>query len=320
MKKAIILGWYGHGNAGDECYKIALPKFLTDYQCTFTDEPKEDVDLFVLGGGHVVLNDFIDKIRTKTNKVILSATVVENAPFHKLHDFKRIMVRDVRSKKNLNDHGINCELVPDLAFLLSPDAKRGKEFIKKCFVGKDLYEKVVTVVLNAHLTPPSDEFLARDFSNFHYVVDRLAQVFDSTSASFLFLPFGCKEPFDDRVTNGWLASRCKFHQKNVVVYEQLQPQTLIDVIACSDVVISTRFHASVFSCLGGTPFIDITHHSKNQGFLETINRCDWSIPYWQFDANKCASLLKELLDTRYREDLRLVSKLQTDRINDVHRI
>ncbi len=321
MKKAIVLGWYNHGNAGDECYKIALPKYLPDYDFVFTDDIKgEDADLFILGGGDVAKACFLNQLAGKKNKQIISASVVENAPFHLLKDFQKIVVRDKLSQTNLVKNNIPCELHPDLAFLLTPNPQNGKEFVKKMFKGRDLYEKLVTVVLNAHLIPPSDQFLARDFNTFHNAVEQLAQVIDSTCASFLFVPFSCKEPFDDRATNGWLASRCKFWQKNVVVYEQIAPQTLIDVIACSDATISTRLHASIFSCIGGTPFVDITHHSKNLGFLETINRKEWSVPYWQFDSNRCASLLKDFLVTKPRESLKLMSKLQTDRINDVHRV
>lgn len=318
MKKACILGWYGHDNAGDQAYKTTIPKFLKEYQCTFTDTIKEDADIFVLGGGNVVSTEFLYKLRNKTEKYLLSVSVTENTDFKALKSFKRIFVRDLRSQQILLSKDILCTLLPDLAFLSQPDPENGKTFIKNAFQNKDLYENLVTIVLNSHLIQPSDNLLARDFINFHSVINQLVSVIDSTNASFLFLPFGSKEPYDDRVTNSWLASRCKFWQKNAVVHEQVPPQTLIDVIACSNAMISTRLHASIFSCIGGTPFVDLTHHTKNEGFVESINRKHWSISYWQFDAKKCSSLINGFLkDKSHGEELISITRQQRDRIREV---
>lgn len=315
--KVTVLGWYDHGNVGDESYKITIPEFVKS-PCTFTDKLNEDSDIFILGGGHVVLTDFVDQLKDKFNKYILSATVAEDAPFKLLKDFKKIIVRDKISQQNLTKNDIPCTLMPDLAFLLKPDRDKGKDLVKELFKGKHLYNKLITVVINSHLTPPSGEFLARNFNAFQGVVEQLTQIIDTTPASFLFVPFGQQDPHDDRVTNGWLASRCKYWKKNVVIYNQMQPQSLIDIVAYSDAVISTRLHASIFSCISGTPFVDITHHSKNTGFLETIDRMDWSIPYWQFNSQKCASLLKDFLnEARHREELLKMSEQQTEMIKEV---
>ena len=55
-------------------------------------------------------------------------------------------------------------------------------------------------------------------------------------------------PWDDRVSNGMVASFCKFWKKNVVLYDELEVQDALDIISAADVVISSRLHSTIFSC------------------------------------------------------------------------
>ena len=61
-------------------------------------------------------------------------------------------------------------------------------------------------------------------------------------------------------------------------------------------MISTRLHSSIFATVAGVPFLDITHNHKNPEFLRSIRRSDLAVPYMTFDAERCKSLLGELLD------------------------
>lgn len=306
-EKGTILGWYGHNNAGDESYKLTISKLLQNNSLIFTDKIIENTDFYVLGGGNVIDEFFTDQLKDIKNKYAISVSLTKP---HLLKDFKKILVRDKHSLELLQNNNIDCQLIPDLAFLLKPN----KYDIKNLFHDKELYEKLVVIVINSHLLPPSDEFLAKDFVTFNYVIERIAKIIDNTSASFLFVPFGQQEPYDDRVTNSILGQRCKYWKKNVILYEPVSPQNLLNIISCANVVISTRLHASIFSCVGGVPFIDLTHHSKNYNFLETIDKVKWSIPYWHFDQEKFKDLLNHLLNHNYSEELNLLSKTKREEL------
>jgi polysaccharide pyruvyl transferase WcaK-like protein len=323
MKNITILGWYGHGNIGDESYKESFKLLLPNDNLTFTDKIEDchkNSDLFILGGGAVMEPPFINQLDTNKNNLVISVTATKNTPIESLSRFKKIIVRDVLSEAYLKQNNIPCDLMPDTAFLLNTNSNKGREYLSSRFEEEnhDLYNKVIVIVYNAHLGVVESQ-LAKDQFTFLKTATDLAEIIDSTNASFVFVPFGQSAPWDDRITNSWLASRCKFWKKNLVIYDRINFQEMINIIACADVVISSRLHASIFSCVAGVPFIDISHHDKNLGFLKTINREMWSVPYWRFDYNKCTLLLKEFLENRmtHCDELKNLVIQQKNKISEV---
>lgn len=326
MNNVTVLGWYGHGNVGDESYKVSFPLLLPDYQLSFTDSLSNDQrktsSAFILGGGAVVEKPFLKQFDKIDNKFMMSVTANKDVPVDAVKKYKQVIVRDVRSQAALNQLGIETTLMPDAAFLLQGDRGAGYEFLQTLFRQErhDLYNKVVVIVYNAHLGVVADDrLLARDQMTFLKTANDLASIIDSTPASFVFIPFGQREPWDDRITNAWVASRCKFWKKNLVVYDRISFQQVLNIIACADAVVSSRLHASIFSCVSNTPFVDITHHDKNLGFLQTVGLEDWSVPYWRFNYAKCVALLGEFLanPTPHRDRLNTIVGSQRQRIKEV---
>jgi polysaccharide pyruvyl transferase WcaK-like protein len=325
MKNITILGWYGHGNVGDESYKASFPLLLPDFNLNFTDKISEidkKSDSFILGGGAVVEPPFLKQLNNIDNKFIVSVTANKNACPETMKTFKNIIVRDVKSQNALEKLGIFSELMPDVAFLLRGNRDVGYEYIRNQFLQekRDLYNKIVICVYNAHLgVVDDDRYLARDQMTFLKTANDLASIIDSTPASFVFVPFGQHDPWDDRITNSWLASRCKFWKKNLIIYDRISFQQVLDIIACADTVISSRLHASIFSCVTNVPFIDVTHHDKNLGFLQTVGLEDWSVPYWKFNYDKCKHLLNEFLTnmTPHKDRLQKILQQQRQKIKEV---
>lgn len=326
MKDITVLGWYGHGNVGDESYKVSFPLLLPDYRLTFTDsigeEQRKTASAFILGGGAVVEKPFLKQFNNIDNKFMMSVTANKDVPVEMVKKFKQIIVRDVRSQAALKELGIETTLMPDAAFLLKGNRDAGYDYLRTAFRQEkhDLYNKVIVIVYNAHLGVVSDDrHLARDQMTFLKTANDLASIIDGTPASFVFIPFGQCEPWDDRITNAWLSSRCKFWKKNLMIYDRISFQEVLDIIACSDAVVSSRLHVSIFSCVSQVPFVDITHHDKNLGFLQTVGLEDWSVPYWRFDYAKCVALLNEFLQnpTPHRDRLSTIVEKQRQRIKEV---
>src|ERR1035437_4229308 len=116
-------------------------------------------------------------------------------------DFDSVTVRDGKSIKIAKDSNVDASLVPDFAFALTPNAVRGKELITKIFDNEksERYEKVIVVAINGFLIP-TDLTMDRDAMDFRTMVYELGKCFDTTCASFLFIPFGSKAPPDDRIS------------------------------------------------------------------------------------------------------------------------
>lgn len=300
-----VLGWYNHGNIGDEAYKIAFPKIFPNQKFTFTDVLPNNCERVFLGGGDVLQKYFLDQLKqTKAPKYAMSINMKCNETRHYIDMFDKMFIRNICPSTD------KLFPVADFAFVLEPNFERGKELIKKMFQQHkaELYEKVIVIVMNAYLC--SDEAtLARDHITFDKVCYDLARIMDNTQASFLLLPFGNGFPHNDRLANSALYAKCKFWKKNVILYNELSVQNTLDVVSAANMLIGTRLHASIFACIGGTPFIDLTHHDKTQLFLESINK-DWGVNYWNFNTERLKILMTDFLvnEEKYKQDLLMTTK------------
>lgn len=313
-----MLGWYNHGNIGDESYKISFPTLFPNQKFSFGDvrSLSAEADCVCLGGGDILNEFYVKKLLAipAKRRIAVSISSNINSPLPLLAKLDQIVVRDARSVKFLSGHGISCSYMPDVSTILKGNPVRGQQILTKMYrdEGLDLYQRRVGVVFNAHLCSGKSDMLARDHVTFNKVVNDLGKVMDDTAASFVFFPMSTSMPHDDRVTNAFLANRCKFWNKNLVIYDRLSVQDTLDLISCFDAVLSSRLHASIFSLTSGVPFLDLTHHDKNKCFLETIGMEDRSFSYWYLDPEPLKTLLKAILDQPnvYREELAQVCQDQ----------
>jgi polysaccharide pyruvyl transferase WcaK-like protein len=331
MKLITALAWVDNQNVGDESYKLAFPILFPHYKWHFTNKLTAkniaESDAIVLGGGDIMSDAFLDQLVSVSKpKHIISASCTDKTDISKLLGFQNIIVRDLPSVKILKDKGIPSKYSPDAAFCLQPDKLRGKRLIRKEFAAqkRDLYAKTVAVVMNGYLADAeSNSYDVRKFINFHKLAYDLGHVIDYTPASFIFLPFGQQLPWDDRAPNIWVAQKCKFWNKNVVVWEELGVQSVLDIISAADATISTRLHSTIFSIVGRTPFIDITHNHKNAALLETIEKQHASVRYEGLDGEHVQKMLKEIIWPKESKEKELQALVDKQRallkdLSDVH--
>jgi polysaccharide pyruvyl transferase WcaK-like protein len=304
MKQVNAIGWYGHRNIGDESYRLSFPRLFPDASFSFSDldtQPQR-CDNAVLGGGDILYPAYVDRLLKipASRRVILSVSANNSAPIDLLKQVDQIFVRDQRSADLLKSKGLTCNLMPDASLCLQPNADAGRQWLKTQYSenGLELYQKRVGVVLNAHLYHSEPDLLARDFLTLMKCVWELGKLADNTSASFIFFPMSTQMPNDDRIPNAMISGRCKFWRKNLMIHERLTVQQTLDLIAACDVVISTRLHSTLFSVISETPFIDLTHHDKNRGYLNSLGLADWSESYWCCCYDKLKQLLQERLTNK----------------------
>jgi polysaccharide pyruvyl transferase WcaK-like protein len=316
-----VLGWYGHGNCGDEAYKTAFPSVFPAYDMTFTDELKaahKQSAGYIMGGGDIVYSHLLQKMKAVSGpRHLMSVSLSSSDCVEQVGEiFDVIAVRDKPSLERLKRFGIEGQYVPDVVFALKGDRARGQKKLQAMFEAerRELYSKVVIVVMNAHLAVKEGQ-LSREASTFEKVACDLAYLADSTPASFVFVPFGYDAPHDDRITNSWVSGKCKYWKKNLVVYNRLTPMDTLDLFHAADAAVVTRLHAGIFSTIGGTPFIDLTHHDKTKDFLSTHGLSDWSLVYWSVDKLRCGDLLDGMLaDPKAADRVRAVDKACKDRL------
>lgn len=299
MPKVSVTGWYDKKNTGDESYKLAFPCCFPGIDFVFSDSIQK-ADAYVLGGGDIVGPSFLNLMEPiKEKKTIFSVSVSKNNEYASLKDFSQVFVRDMKSMLVVSELGAKASFCPDLAFSLTADSVRGKELIKNYFEKdkSEKYDNVIGVVVNAHLSPSSSS-VAADVYRFENFCFEMAKTIDETNASFIFIPFGKSLPWDDRIANSIVASRCKFWKKNVVIHDEISVQDSLDMISSLSCMISTRLHSSIFSIVGGTPFLDITHNHKNKNLLETLRADEFSLPLRVFNHQDAKMRLSQILQMK----------------------
>ena len=317
-----VIGWYGKGNCGDESYKLAFPKVFPNYDLVFSDAPVS-ADAYILGGGDIVADCFLDPLKhVGSPKHIFSVSMPQHANKSKLEDFKTIAVRDNFSVENANKLGLQASYLPDFAFALESDSERGRKLLFDIFARErqERYQNIVGVVVNAHVMPHHDSpgWQTARFEHFAY---SMAMMMDNTNASFVFLPFGTSMPWDDRAAHAAIASKCKFHQKNLLIYDKLGVQDTLDIIGALDCLISSRLHSSIFSLVAGTPFIDVTHNHKNKNLLKTIRYEQVSLPFTGFCKETLQREVASAIDNREQlsKEIRAISAREKNLLAEVER-
>jgi polysaccharide pyruvyl transferase WcaK-like protein len=237
-------------------------------------------------------------------KIALSITLTAGSDLGTLAMFDHVYVRDNRSLDIGFSRSSNVRYLPDATFLLHPNRRVGRKMLEWMFdqEGILLREKVVVVVVSAYIAFNSNQALARDFLNFLKLSVDLTDSLDRLDASIVFLPFSTKLPHDDRMSNAFVGSRSRAYDKNHVVYDRMSVKDTMDVVAAADAVVSTRLHSTIFATIAGVPFIDLTHHDKNLGFIETIGKMGWSIPLWGFSAEQFRRLLGDFVHPDVSDD------------------
>jgi polysaccharide pyruvyl transferase WcaK-like protein len=314
------LGWYGHHNVGDDSYQVTLPALFPQHEFVFTDSisSTSGFDAILLGGGNVMKEYFLSQLRGVKIPVYAMSVGVEQEYSNGVH-FRHVWGREKYTVSALASAGIPTSLMPDLAFTLPWDVSAGRQWLSRRFKaeGHDLYQKVVVVVLNGYLVAGSAGCVANQAMHFLDFSYRMSRVVDETMASFVFLPFGTTASSDDRVANSWVASKCKFWKKNLMVYDRLGVSEAMNVIAAADCVVSSRLHSSVFAFSSGVPLVDLTHHSKNSNFLELVGRTQDSVSYWDFDGRLARDKINDAFTLSRHSDaepLRKQIKEQVDAI------
>lgn len=321
-KRAAVLGFYGHGNCGDEAYQISFPLLFPDYDFLFVDTVEKIkslrpdlLDCVIVGGGDIVHKNFLEgiyEIWCQTPLYALSVTVTDQSDLKNLRNFNRVVVRDRKSLLTAAQHTDGAMYLPDFTFALAPDTSSGRKILEEKFEdsGQVLTDDFIVCVVNSYISFNDYKAPARDVLAFNNLCYHLAELCEKSSSSWVFLPFSTQSPWDDRATSAWLCNRCKNgYEKNLVIYDRLTPQDTLDIIAASSAVISTRLHSTIFSVIAGVPFIDITHHDKNLGFIETIDMLDYSANLWKYNPHKVERTLNNFFseDSNVRERLKKIA-------------
>lgn len=304
--QATICGFYGYNNYGDTLMLRGLQRFfesvgikatgLSDrqhYEAThFKDFNFGEEKIVALGGGGIITPNFwffkngLEKKLTDQKFILLNVGLTtESIPIlEKFRDHIDLVVVRDRYSENLA-HQYNARKV-----IYAPDISN----YRPIEIETEKSEKIVSICLNYYIFKNYFSSNNRDRVFAEKAIIELASFVDwldlNGYTSYIFPCQTDTEVNDNTVNavlNGFLAKKAKWLYSNYEVE---------DIISKSSLVISSRYHSTLFAFRNGIPFIDITHHSKNLNFLQDVGLTEFSINYWGLELNKLKELYNKVIN------------------------
>lgn len=272
-KLVLVLGWYGHGNLGDEAFRASFPELWPGADFVFADCVPDDVndayEACMVGGG-----SFLDTGMPGIERVAIPLAFVgvgvgkriRPEMLAALERAKAIVVRDKASYEALREH-----------------LKRAT-VLARVYVAADLVwarpawpepkpEAIgVTVILSEHFVPRGEtpEWVAASWTWF---CRELAQVLDKLideGGRVRFLSMSTTRTWDDRRAAGAVISRMKRAADALWYRRYADEGELLEMIASSKLVISQRLHGAIFAAAIGCPVVPVIGHDKMRGLAAEL--------------------------------------------------
>jgi len=302
MSNVSLCGFYGFNNYGDTLMLDCLSSFLRSSGLSvsvFSDRKSDESfcykkvgpnksDIIALGGGGIITQNFwyikeglYKYLRDDQKLILLNVNLTsESVPVLALLKDKisLAVVRDRFSYdlalKFLMDES-KVILASDISYIYN---------VKKINEGytdslSDKKEKKVSVCLNSYIFK---DYFSNDSRQRIYAEKALIEISEFLKWMKTFnnkvqlVPSQVDTEVNDNtihgILNGYIGGANKWIYTNEHIEHNLKNSSLI---------ISARYHTTLFAIKNSIPFIDITHHSKNSNLLKDLGLQEFSINYWK---------------------------------------
>lgn len=270
-KKVVAIGFYDKGNVGDEAFKAAFKTLFPLWDWTFRDQVPTNpnaYDAMVIGGGSVLDGFKLDLSGVTIPLGFIGVGLGEDPTGDLLVALQRAKVVVVRDRLS-RQHYPAADYAPDLAFT-NP------------FLGnpRPIGTKKVAFFANDFMAAKegSASWVGDAFNWFTHEAANTCQKLMESGYQITFMPM-CIGGIDDRRTAGAVIGRLKNPGTKNAAWlfgpreGQTLEQTVHNVIAESDLVVTQRFHGMVYAAQAGKPFVAISSHDK---FLGLATDMGWS--------------------------------------------
>ena len=278
-QRLVSLGWFDHGNCGDEAFKEALLRLFPAYEIVFINSIPKNLSLInesaalIIGGGNIVDAGFLRGLeKVSVPYHFIGIGVLEKSNLDLLRGASTLIVRDVQSLEIVSNAYPDVILAPDITFILSPDKHNP-------ISGLDSKKLTVGVFLNDCVSANFESSILK-FIECEKVKLELARFLESLSYNVIFIPFSMTPPDDRRISLD-VIGKMKKGYKYPCVTQPILTCDYLALVSSLDFGISMRLHADIFCTIAGVPFIDLLHHDKNKGYLQTIGEPGLGLDFYE---------------------------------------
>lgn len=311
------LGWYGHHNCGDEAFKEALRALFPVAKISFisnipaNQELINNSDYLLIGGGNIVDSGFLKGLGlVRVPYSFLGVGVVRGNDLGLLAGAEHVIVRDELSLELASTIRDDVILAPDIAFSLKPT--RPVQYSRP----------TVGVFLNDCVSARFDSTILK-FIECEKVKLELARFLEALPFDVVFIPMSFTPPDDRRISLD-VIGKMKQGYKYTCLTEEMSVQDCLNRAAGLDFAITMRLHADIFCTIAGVPFMDILHHDKNKGYLQTIGLPEVGMDFYELSIKTLEEKFSLLTENKSSISQRLLSTAAQNKrtleglINNVH--
>lgn len=313
------LGWYNHRNCGDEAFKEALSVLFPAAEISFINnipanqELINNSDYLLIGGGNIVDPGFLKGLGlVRVPYSFLGVGVVPGNDLGLLDGAEHVIVRDELSLELSSSVRSDVVLAPDLTFSLEPAASSFHRYSRP----------TVGVFLNDCVSARFDSSILK-FIECEKVKLELARFLEELPFDVVFIPMSFTPPDDRRISLD-VIGKMKHGYKYTCLTEEMPVHECLNRVAGLDFAITMRLHADIFCTIAGVPFMDILHHDKNKGYLQTIGLPEAGIDFYELSIRTLKEKFSWLVENRSSISQRLLSTAAQNKrtleglINNVH--
>lgn len=283
-KKILALGYYDKYNTGDECYKIAFNKLLNSSEVIYKnpyeiDKIDSNYDLIICGGGNLLNEYFINKIKELINKKIKVIAFSVDIPYTEIINesfldfFDEIYVRNYTDASVLrNKKYSNIVSVPDAVFIFDrPILNKNKKNLIGFCLTRTIYnvncEKDYVILI----------------SKFSRLIKKLMVNYEVCLIPFCINPNNNKE--NDIILNNQLKdiTGCSDISDYISIEKTKYPHELFNFFGNLIHTICMRYHAHIFSIIHGISFTSLATTRKCRLLLQENDLMD---NHFELEINK----------------------------------
>ncbi len=318
----VILGYYGHGNYGDDMFEVIFKKLYLEHNLSFYDPNKisaipESTDIIICGGGDIINDWFMQQIsklkiraEQKANKriptyaisigVTFKKSIPNSKPYY-LDIFDYWIVRNKIDETILKTRypETNIIYVPDVVHLLSTyKPKKITKFINNWIgVGSGALKPIIGIFLTNTI---SDSGKNKNYDN---EVSKFAELIESIPLNYNIhlVPFnvGNNKNENDNVLNEKIYKKLKQDHKTRVSIKNLTLKELIETFRSSvySYGICMRYHSHILCQTYSIPFISLSMTNKTFEYMRDFGIQRYLVDYTsrELDIQNFIKLLGQLM-------------------------
>jgi len=305
-KNIYVIGYFGHGNLGDETYKVTfnfifqtfLPKNdLNNYNIHYLDcdtiKPHNfnDTDIIILGGGDILNDYFLDKVilkfRNKPNKIIAVSVGIPYIDLiintNKLNIIDYIFVRTKQDLDLFKEfyHVHRIFYLPDISYYLlnlpkltltNPTIESKTHNLFKKLESIKKHQKIIAITLSQHIYSDNSDY----YTNIIQSINQFVKYLLTFGYHVVFLPFNTNQTDTGTHENDILIHNDILSNLNNLdhitnIDFTIEPNIILQLYDYFYITVPMRFHATLFSIYKCIPMLPMFTTRKIKNLLLDIN-------------------------------------------------